>query len=111
MTDYNDGNWHGWDGGECPVHPKSMIQAVRGHTDTASVVTWPADQFQPICWRDAGAGHSHSIIAFRVIKAHREPRVFWVNEYARSFGDTYATKDEADKYGTERIACHRVVIE
>ena len=24
MVDYNDGNWHGWDGGECPVHPESV---------------------------------------------------------------------------------------
>ena len=24
-VDYNDGNWHGWNGGECPVHPDSEI--------------------------------------------------------------------------------------
>lgn len=24
--DYNDGQWHGWNGKECPVHPKSMIE-------------------------------------------------------------------------------------
>lgn len=23
MTDYNDGEWYGWNGGECPVHPES----------------------------------------------------------------------------------------
>ena len=28
MTNYNDGKWHGWNGGECPVHPKSMVDAV-----------------------------------------------------------------------------------
>jgi hypothetical protein len=26
MTDYNDGNWHGWQGGDCPVHPKSEVE-------------------------------------------------------------------------------------
>lgn len=25
MTDYNDGKWHGWNGGECPVDPASVI--------------------------------------------------------------------------------------
>lgn len=25
MTDYNDGKWHGWNGGECPVDPASMV--------------------------------------------------------------------------------------
>ena len=22
---YNDGKWHGWNGGECPVHPKTVV--------------------------------------------------------------------------------------
>ena len=26
MTDYNDGNWHEWKGGECPVHPQTVVQ-------------------------------------------------------------------------------------
>ena len=26
MTDYNDGKWHGWNGGECPVHPESELK-------------------------------------------------------------------------------------
>lgn len=25
MTDYNDGKWHGWNGGECPVDRDSVI--------------------------------------------------------------------------------------
>ena len=25
MTNYNDGNWHGWNGGECPVHPETEV--------------------------------------------------------------------------------------
>ena len=28
MTGYNDGKWHGWNGGECPVHPKSRVQGL-----------------------------------------------------------------------------------
>jgi transposase len=28
MIDYNDGKWHGWNGGECPVHPESVVEYV-----------------------------------------------------------------------------------
>jgi hypothetical protein len=26
MTDYNDGEWHGWNGGECPVDPRAWVE-------------------------------------------------------------------------------------
>ena len=25
---YNDGRWHGWNGGECPVHPETVVVVV-----------------------------------------------------------------------------------
>lgn len=25
MTDYRDGYWHRWNGGECPVNPKDKV--------------------------------------------------------------------------------------
>ena len=28
MTSYNDGKWHGWNGGECPVHPETEVEFV-----------------------------------------------------------------------------------
>ena len=28
MTNYNDGRWHGWNGGECPVHPETVVVVV-----------------------------------------------------------------------------------
>ena len=73
MTNWNDGTIHGWNGGDCPVHPETMVEVwFRGlTTDTI----------------DAGAVHwKHlglrgDIIAFRVVKPYVEPRVIWVNEY------------------------------
>jgi hypothetical protein len=26
MTDYNDGEWHEWNGGECPVDPRAWVE-------------------------------------------------------------------------------------
>jgi len=74
MTNYNDGKWHGWNGGECPVHPQSLVE-------------WVADTGQPY----AGKGHAgkltdlkdtsrwNRIVAFRVVREHREPREFWAD--------------------------------
>ena len=73
MTDYNDGKWHGWNGGECPVHPKSVvqIQTVVGVLNGANQSDLAAGGR---CWeRNIGDA---SIVAFRVIKEHREPREY-----------------------------------
>lgn len=79
MTDYNDGKWHGWNGVECPVHPKSLVvvlNAINGVLGerTAGITDWK----------------SQTLIAFRVIKPYREPREFWgvVYEDGSFLGDT-----------------------
>lgn len=75
MTDYNDGKWHGWNGGECPVHPKSELEAV-------CVSTMPGG-YGRVTWRHAGDmtwdSETSAIIAFRVVKEHRKPREWWVD--------------------------------
>jgi hypothetical protein len=66
MTDYNDGKWHGWNGGECPVHPKSVIEAYyfpHGHIG-------PPWHFEGVA-----AGKKWELpFLFRVVKEFREPR-------------------------------------
>jgi len=61
---YNDGKWHGWNGGKCPVHPASKVKVryPEGpyHSDMASLVLWD------FC------------LVFRVIKEHKTPREFWL---------------------------------
>ena len=70
------GPWIGWNGGECPVHPDTVVQAVRGTSEDADCETWPAGQFQKSNWSDMGG--THSIIAYRIIKEHKEPREMWL---------------------------------
>lgn len=67
MTDYNNGEWHGWNGGECPVHPRTVVRAA---TSTGSK-------------SPARAGHVNwesedLVIAFQVTKEYKEPREFWL---------------------------------
>ena len=92
--DYNDGRWHGWNGGECPVHPNSEVEAVcktaSGHSGfgrvtwkTAGDMTWDDDSLQPI-------------VAFRVVKEYREPRELWhLLDHAGEVFDTFTDKDVA----------------
>lgn len=67
MTDYNDGKWHAWNGGECPVHPKSKVKTF-----------WENSPGAPYEIYEAGAmpwSHGEdepNIVAFRVVKEYRE---------------------------------------
>lgn len=75
MTDYNDGNWHGWNGGECPVHRDSVVNVV--WADNRNPDKPGEYQAVRIAW---GSKIGDAPVAFRVIKQHREPREFWMNQ-------------------------------
>ena len=73
MTDYNNGQIHGWNGGECPVHPETVVEVWFRRKDSD-------------IWQAGGLGWEHTgeyddIIAFKAVKAYVEPKVIWVNEY------------------------------
>lgn len=68
--EYKVGKWYGWNGGECPVHPETVVQVV-----------WLSDQNE---YTDlsvnmiAGEAWDSEVIAFRIINEHKEPREWWV---------------------------------
>lgn len=74
MIDYNDGNWHGWSGGECPVHMESRIDHV-----------WHDDNIKQAgitkgCL--AGAAAWGQTLKFRVTKPYvepKKPREWWID--------------------------------
>jgi hypothetical protein len=65
MTDYNDGNWHGWNGGDCPVHPSTVVEVTWSDGDK-----WTGDACLNV-W--------NVVQLFRVVKKHKEPREYWVS--------------------------------
>lgn len=83
MTDYNDGKWHGWNGGECPVHPKSIVQIQKANETRKDV-----ENESTLChnegeyWDWSNDGNEGDIIAFRVIKPYREARVLWMKPHS-----------------------------
>ena len=74
MTDYNDGKIHGWNGGDCPVHPDSVISYWLRNELTSSNVE------AGLC-RWSHFNIDCDIIAFRVVKQYVELKTIWVNEY------------------------------
>jgi hypothetical protein len=72
MNDYNNGEVWGWNGGECPVHPKTEVRVwFRGKGSGTSL----ASGFR---WNRADLGGD--ITAFQVVKSYVEPKTIWVNE-------------------------------
>jgi hypothetical protein len=69
-SNYNDGKWHGWNGGECPVYPNTVVETVWVNGDCKKGVASR--------WKWRVEGQIQYMIAFRVIKEHREPREWWL---------------------------------
>lgn len=88
MTNYNDGTIHGWNGGDCPVHPETVVEywmREGGNSECkAGKLRWKHTE------------NSGDIIAFRVIKQHVEPKVIWVNEYPAG-NASYKSEEAARK--------------
>ena len=100
MTEYKENVWYGWNGGECPVHASSRVDAV--FLSGVKVTDRLGAQFMPEAWEEGG------VIAFRVVKEHREPREFWL-----VLNRVYTSKTDADVYantvGSEAIRVREVL--
>ena len=102
MTDapnYNDGKWHGWNGGECPVDVESIVEGMYLRDDMPAPESPCTDRAGHFDWEYEAA---NTLIAFRVIKEHREPREFWLG-CAGGYRHTFETPDAADTYKRQNI--------
>ena len=91
MTKYVTGQIYGWNGGECPVHPETIVQ-----------VWLRRDTSDRQCAKGFSWSHLRSsgdIVCFQVITPYAEPKVLWVNEYADGSLCAYYTEEEALKAG------------
>lgn len=98
MTDYNDGNWHEWAGGPCPVHPKSEIEGYwqvenGGNTRMPKSAFYNKGRAGRLNFEWDGQTRLH---LFRVVKKFEEPKVIWVNEYKNAFV-AHPTEERARK--------------
>ena len=74
--DYNSGKWIGWNGGECPVHPNTVVEYI---TATDGPVrresAYGEVEARRLSWVDDEEGWI--VVAFRVVKEYREPSECW----------------------------------
>lgn len=91
MTEYVTGQIYGWNGGECPVHPKTMVQVW--------FRSWgvKAANAQVLVWDHHQKGSD--IVCFQVITPYAEPKTIWVNEYENGCGAAYASEEQAKSIG------------
>ena len=88
VPDWNNGTIHGWNGGDCPVHPETVVQVWFRNGNTN--VSWDAEAYW---WEHRET--EEDIIAFRVVKPYVEPRVLWVNEEADGIHVAYDSEEKA----------------
>jgi hypothetical protein len=94
MTDYRDGRWHGWNGGECPVNPDDEVRGME----------WQSTNWQTLA---RNCDWTSFLGAFRVVK--RDPRVWWINEYPDGMLGCHSSKEIADRVATpDRSRCFKV---
>ena len=84
MRECMENVWYGWNGGECPVHPNSVVEAV--WTACGGAVRSEQREARNFAW----GVNASKIIAFRVVKEYREPREWWL---AKSVTYTHAYED------------------
>lgn len=86
MTDapnYNDGLWHGWNGGECPVDTEATVECACANGRTGdpiadlSLMERPAWSFD---WDGSPSDNSLAVIAFRVKPSPPQPRTIYLCE-------------------------------
>ena len=68
-------HWYGWNGGECPVHPATVVEC--SYMDKRGVLSGDARSF-PWNGQTFRGVETDRPCAFRIIKLHVEPREFWI---------------------------------
>lgn len=125
VTDYNDGQWHGWNGGECPVHPETVVDTRHlksGPINNSEIYSWAAKVteqagwFDSECWAGIDDDKHNPIVAFRVVKPYREPLECWVTIHGHAaIGAAYDTEADARAMAAShrsiRVALFREVTE
>lgn len=91
MTEYVTGQIYGWNGGECPVHPKTKIKIWTRSWRPSGVDTDAGS----CSWKHINAGSD--LVCFQVITSYIEPKTIWVNEYADGRVCAYTSEEAAKR--------------
>jgi hypothetical protein len=102
MTDYNNGEIWGWNGGECPVHHESVATTwCRGGGSVEGIAA------KHFFWGHHDEGSD--IVCFKVTKPYVEPKKIYVNEWPNGEMLAYDTEEKA-KMWSSNMHC-RIAVE
>ena len=93
MTKYVVGQNYGWNGGECPVHPKTKIQIWTRDALGCSAVNTVAHY---CAWKHRQDGGD--IVCFQVIEPYAEPKTIYMNEFDSGAMECFYSEAEAKKW-------------
>lgn len=99
MTNYNDGKWHGWNGGKCPVNPESVVDVTYAYGEQST-----GDYAKYIMWDEP--------LLFRVVKAAKESRTFWLVVIPTGmfhFDNEDRAREHRRKFGGELVQAKKVI--
>lgn len=88
MTKYEPGQWYGWNGGECPVHPETKVSSA-----TPNGIR-PAKPARNLEWDGESVNR---VVAFMIIREHREPREWWITK-CNGYTHPHDTLEAAQTY-------------
>lgn len=92
MTNYNDGEWHIWNGGKCPVHPKTRVKIQMANESRVMTDGNSGREAGDLDWRGRDMLPTSAVTAFCVVKEYREPREFLIG--IREDGSVQALESE-----------------
>ena len=124
-TEYETGVWYDWNGGECPVHPETVVETRHlksGSINNSEIFSWVetatewAGWFSCECWAGVDDDENNPIVAFRIVEPYVPPLEVWIPVYAGGhLGANYNSKDLAVKMASGqsgvRVALFREVTE
>jgi hypothetical protein len=96
-TNYNDGQWHGWSSGECPVHPNTKVRVMlsSGFFDKYDI------EAEDLEWDHK----TKNIVAFKVTEEYKEPREYWLC-YNQQGDEAYVHEFEPKDYSYYHKVIH-----
>lgn len=102
MTEYVTGQIYGWNGGECPVHPKTKVLVWLRRGERVDVFQRRRHGAGDYSWVHGGVGGD--IVCFQVITPYAEPKVIWVNECKVGYMTAHDSEEKAKQYSFKNHA-------
>ena len=92
MTEYVTGQIYGWNGGECPVHPETVVEYWTRSGRTSAL----RSKATYLEWEHVNS--IGDIVCFQVITPYAEPKVIYVNEWPSGSCASYVSEEEAKRW-------------